>query len=718
MSNGTTLGTLPNFPYGAVYFRKSNPPPEDWTRDYATAQQDGHTLFRHWFLWSAIETEPGVYNWSDYDRQLDLAAEHGIKTIIAEMIAVAPGWAYRAYAHARFKTADGNRINQRMHGSCAVGGGGGLCLDNLDVRNAAERFLQALVLRYRDHPGMGGYDVWNEGNYPSDVCYCPATLADFRTWLKAKYGDLRTLGAAWRRYSFAEWDDVVPPYQRGPYPDTLDWLQFRIDNAYEQLDWRIQVIRGLDSVNPITAHGVAGTLTGHASNTRDDWLAASKVQVFGYTWGSSRHGDEPWKQIQAVDLVRSASGDKPFWHAEAYGAPLWLAPNVQGKPRDEGRIAEPEDIRYWDMVSFMCGARGLLYLRWRPLLDGPLFGAFGPYGMDGTRTDRSEMAASIAKWVTAPAQQALWSSRPTRGQVGILVVPESQHLLYALQGTVAHYAKAVQGAYRGFFDINVQADLVRLNQIEAYDVIYLPVPTALAQPTADRIAAWVKAGGTLISEGTPAYFDNRAHVGTTQPNLGLDVLFGAREDYVEFTPDLLDDLGLTVDGTPAWGGLFLQAYSLTTGTAAGCYEGVPGRANGKVAVVDNAFGGGRTRLIGTMVGYGHATHAARVPGSGTSPCEPGGNRALYRELARWAGVVPDVQIADPLLVARLHTGKGGTYLWVANPTRRDRRAEVALSDAWGPVASATTLWGASATVEGRVVSLTAPGRDVTVLKLA
>ena len=145
MSNRTTLGTLPNFPYGAVYFRKSNPPSEDWARDYATAQQDGHTLFRHWFLWSAIETEPGVYDWSDYDRQLDLAAEHGIKTIIAEMIAVAPEWAYRAYAHARFKTADGNRINQRMHGSCAVGGGGGLCLDNLDVRNAAERFLQALV---------------------------------------------------------------------------------------------------------------------------------------------------------------------------------------------------------------------------------------------------------------------------------------------------------------------------------------------------------------------------------------------------------------------------------------------------------------------------------------------------------------------------------------------------------------------------------------------
>ncbi|MCJ7739331.1 MAG: beta-galactosidase trimerization domain-containing protein, partial [Anaerolineae bacterium] len=430
-----------------------------------------------------------------------------------------------------------------------------------------------------------------------------------------------------------------------------------------------------------------------------------------------RHGDEPWKQVQAVDLVRAASRGKPFWHAEAYGAPLWLAPNVLDKPRNEGRIAEPEDIRYWDMVSFMCGATGLLYLRWRPLLDGPLFGAFGPYGMDGSRTDRSEMASDVARWVAAPEQAALWESRPIRGQVGVLVVPETQHLLYALQGNSASYAKSVQGAYRGFFDINVQADLVRPEHIDEYDLLYLPIPVALSPATADRLIAWVNAGGTLISEGVPGYFNHRAHVGTRQPNLGLDQLFGARESYVEFTPDILDDLRLTIDGTPAWGGLFLQAYTPTTGTAAGWYEGVAGRANGQVAVVDNVFGSGRTRLIGTMAGFGHTTHAARVPGPGTAPCEPGGNRALFQSLMTWAGKRPDVQVSDPLVIARLHAGGGGSYLWIANPTRRDRQVQVKLSAVWGPFGATTTLWGAEATISGQTLTLTIRGRDVTVLAL-
>ena len=70
-------------PYGAVYFRKSNPPENDWERDYQTAAQDGLNIFRHWFMWGSIETAPGVYDWEDYDRQLELAAKNGIKTIIA-----------------------------------------------------------------------------------------------------------------------------------------------------------------------------------------------------------------------------------------------------------------------------------------------------------------------------------------------------------------------------------------------------------------------------------------------------------------------------------------------------------------------------------------------------------------------------------------------------------------------------------------------------------
>ncbi len=166
-----TKNTLPTFPYGAVYFRKSNPPQADWARDYGVAAADGMNLFRHWVLWSAIEIEPGLFDWADYDRQFDLAAANGMKTIIAEFSMAAPEWAFRRYAHARYETVNGQRLESQMSPSCATGGFPGLCLDNEDYKALVGNFLTELVKRYKDHPGMGGYDVWNECNYNPNTCY-------------------------------------------------------------------------------------------------------------------------------------------------------------------------------------------------------------------------------------------------------------------------------------------------------------------------------------------------------------------------------------------------------------------------------------------------------------------------------------------------------------------------------------------------------------------
>jgi beta-galactosidase len=60
----------PVFPFGAVYFRKSNPPERDWERDHKTAAEMGVNMFRHWFMWASIENAPGRYDWRDYDRMV------------------------------------------------------------------------------------------------------------------------------------------------------------------------------------------------------------------------------------------------------------------------------------------------------------------------------------------------------------------------------------------------------------------------------------------------------------------------------------------------------------------------------------------------------------------------------------------------------------------------------------------------------------------------
>lgn len=696
---------LPQVPYGAVYFRKSNPPKEDWARDYAVASEDGMNIFRHWFMWGAIETSPGHYDWEEYDKQLDLAAANGMTSIIAEMITSVPEWASHQYKDAIQITVDGAKVKSQMGASSATGGFGGtgvLCLDCDEVKEAAGEFLKALVLRYKDHESMTGYDIWNECHYSTEICYCEHTQAKYRTWLKQKYGDLKSLNNAWHKYSYAQWEQVSPPNQIGPYPECMDWLFFKKENFFAQMQWRIDLIRSLDSENLITAHGLAGSISHMATMGSDDWLAASKVDVYGLTWVASRQGSEPWKQWHAIDITRAASQGKPFWHAEAQGGPLWLQPQVIGRAKEDGRMTEPEDLRIWNMISLAAGAKGLLFPRWRPLLDGPLFGAFGPYAMDGTRTANSMMASTVAKWANASRQQALFQSSPIQGEIGILALSDVQYFDYLLNhnSQTKLYSNCMLGAYRGFFDNNIQADWVHLNQLDQYEVIYLPYPILLTTDQATRITKWVEKGGKLICEGCPGYFGERGKVGTVQPNLGLDQLFGVLQEEVEFMPDILGDLTFTLDENSIDGGVYLQSYIPKGGKLRGQYP------DGRAAVVENTYGSGSVLLMGTFPSEAYYRKSSEA------------NRKFFSDLLTWSGKAQHVKVSSRTVQARLHDGDGGKYLWVLNPSRQAIETDLEISSIFGEVSMTNTLWGeGSQQFQGNKLTVRVPARDVLILQL-
>ncbi|EPE96714.1 beta-galactosidase [Rhizobium grahamii] len=693
------------FPYGAVYFRKSNPPQNHWDRDYGVAAEDGLNVFRHWFMWGAIETAPGVYDWEEYDRQLDLAAKNGIKTIIAEMTQTVPDWAVRKYAHAVQITSDGRKLSSNMGVSSATGGfgkngGGVLTLNCPEVREAAGRFLTAMAKRYKDHPALYGYDIWNECNYAEDVDYSSYTKAAFRTWLQAKYGSLKALAKAWYRYSYAEWDDIEPPVQMAAYPECIDWLQFKRDNFYEQMQWRIDTVRSIDSTCLIAAHGVSGAIPDMASHGCDDWLAASKVELYGYTWIQARKGTEPWKTWYGVDINRAAARGKPFWHAERQAGPLWLQPQVIGRDKEDGRIAEPEDIRIWSMTSLAGGARGMMNLRYRPLLDGPLFGAFGAYGMDGSRTPRSEMQAALGKWANDPAQASLWAAKPVRGEIGIIVVRETQEWDYLLNHDRQEkpYKAAMWGAYRAFLDQGVQPDWVHIDDIDSYPVLYFPYPIMFTSEQADRLKTWVENGGTLICEACPGYFGDRGHVGQQQPNLGLDVMFGARQVDVEYMPDIGDRIRFSFYGREVQGGGMLQSYELTRGTARGTFD------DGRLAVVENGYGKGRTLLMGTNPSVGFFNTNGKT------------NRAFFGALVDWSGIERHAALSNTALFARLHKSDNGSFLWLVNPTRETQMTEVKLAEAHGCIqAGKAASWPLGHHYQGGKVDV--PARDVVILQI-
>jgi beta-galactosidase len=189
-------------------------------------------------------------------------------------------------------------------------------------------------------------------------------------------------------------------------------------------------------------------------------------------------------------------------------------------------------------------------------------------------------------------------------------------------------------------------------------------------------------------------------VGTIQPNYGLDEVFGARESYVEFLPDISDELMLKVKNVTIYGRYFRQEYNLLGGTEAGQYE------NGKIAAVEHRFGQGRTLLIGSFPGAGYYLHHAA------------GTRDLFSGLLEFAGVTPATTIDDTSVQARLHQGDGGTYLWVTNPTRVSRTVRIGLAPSAGHFTSGEDIWGdRNVGFEDRKVIVSVQGRDAAVIAL-
>ena len=271
------------------------------------------------------------------------------------------------------------------------------------------------------------------------------------------------------------------------------------------------------------------------------------------------------------------------------------------------------------------------------------------------------MASSLAKWTNDPAQADLMAAKCVPSEIGILYMPEcstANHLL-SVHGKYNNFSQMIAGAYQGFFDNNIQADYVHIDDIDTVKALYFPYPVCVNDDHAAKLREWVKNGGTLIAEACPAFFGSHLHMGQTQPNLGFDEVFGCKQIRAEFMPDILTDIQFRINGQLVGGEGYLQTYQPTTASVYGTYEG-------EAIAVHNHYGKGKTILIGAML----SGRYARLHDEGT--------RAFFAGLPKWCGIPQSVTVADSRLKARLQKSEKATYLWLVNSEKEAIATTVAL----------------------------------------
>lgn len=663
------------FAYGAQYYRPPNPPSEVWTEDLEQMADLGFNTVKLWAMWNHVQPAPEEFDFSELDELVEIAEAKGLDVVISLILENAPHWLVEEYPEARYEDQDGLKVAPRARPNTPGGGWPGLCLNNEPVRERAEAFTERLASHYSENPTVTSYTTWDEAFFEPNLhfpdkrfCFCDACSDAFVEWLDERYGSLETLNETWET-RYTAWSQVSPPNYHGGYPRFLDWLRFRLDTQQRHMGWRADVLNDNDRTANVRAHGISGNLGDLPHRYNDDWRSAETVDEWGTTtfphWGPD-HPEittDPERQARGhhimLDVARGAADGKPFWQTELQGGHVRSGNSIDPMGLTRGPDPDPESIALWNWNALAGGATGLLYWQYRPEMLGHESPGFGLVGRDGSLTERTEVAERFANLVAD--HPVLEASEPVTGDVAVGTLAEGSLFNYVAEKDTDQFASAIRGAYQALWETDFQVDFAKPRQFSGYDAVYLPFPLLLESETVDHVERYVREGGSLITGGAPAVYDDNGRTFVTAPGHGLDEVFGARLSTTRYdggerlelasvTETHTDDHGArAAPSAPA--AARRDVFEVSTADPLAEWE------DGGVGATVDRHGDGTAIAVGTLLGRAVTESDAESA-----------VRETLTHLLEHGGATPRVQASVPEVQTRLHSTDGGALLYALNPT--------------------------------------------------
>jgi beta-galactosidase len=638
---------------------------EAWRHDLKQIKALGFNTVRCWVSWANGEPAPGRYRLDTLDVLLSLAQEEGLKVVVQVYMDSAPEWVGRQYPDSLFVSSNGQAIRPESSP--------GYCLDHPGVRAADLAFYEAVARRAGASPAFLGFDLWSEPHVINwanptyipnpEFCFCHNTVNRFREWLRARYGTLAALNAAWYR-TYATWDEVEPSRLSTilSYTDYIDWKEFIVEKLGRDLRARYEAAKRGAPDRVATSHAAGVGLFSsphHWEGQSDDWTMAAQVDYYGTSFYPKHSAfvdrDAPWRGA-LLDFARSfgfANGGRGFWVGELQAGFGTIALDVSP-------TVTPEDLRIWTWSALARGAKAICTYAYYPMSTGYESGGFGLIRLDGTITERARVAGGIARLVGDHSSVFL-GARPPRSEVAVVYNPLAHFVggrqratpYGGPQGEVAGIERdSLLGVYRALFPTNVPLDFVHVDHLEAaglasYRLVVLPYPLMLPARAAAELAAYAREGGALVVEARAGWNDERGRAADTIPGLGLAEVVGAREVDVQTVEGGQAAL-VAGDGLPGLkpgemlpGRWFEESLEPTSPGA----RVVARFASGAPAAVVSAFGKGKVLMLGSYVSAGFVTRPE------------GSTRRFFDGLLDWAGVRRRVAVSgDPVEVRLLESG--------------------------------------------------------------
>lgn len=619
--------------------------PDD--RDFNRIKSLNFNIIATLLGWHKVEPQPGVFDFSYYDKFVSLAEKHDMRILFWLFPDWAPLWFTDMYPDCSWIRSDGLQA-------------GGSCFNHPKYREHVRRFIENVVLRYKDRQALLAWDpcgepylrldFMNAPEFPSHdglYCYCQYTTVEFRQWLKKKYGCLEALNRAWRTL-YTDWEQVkMPRFIIQYFPGWgIDGRLFMFDNNTDYQRFKIEVVRRLDPNHPVLAHMVHDGDS--AISAVDLWGIAKHVDIYGLSlypyWIQLSAGFlEASLPAMAVDKVRSASGGKSTWCTEKQTGPNVLNLTYRTNP------PLPEDLWIWGWQAVAHGIKGISYYMWRPTPSGLEETGHGLANLNGSINERCREIARFGAVLHKYAHLFI-NSNPVPAEVAIYHSPRAKVIAYG-EGNENLYTQSERGLYRALWRANIPVDFIANEQIisgglSKYKVLYMPFAFTISREEGQRIREFVENGGAAFSEIWCAQKDEHGEVYREQPfaaipGAGLDKVFHCRESWTEVKETSLKGRIPIKMVSESEAARSLPVGSELSGYA--CAE-IVDLLEGGVAIAE--FESGKPAIVIGKYGGGRTVYACSFLCNAFDKYLDVNNQKLFVDFAKWAGVQPPISISD------------------------------------------------------------------------
>ena len=497
------------FPVGVEYYRPPVPPKEFWDDDLARIKAAGMSIIRTFPYWNWIEPAPGEYCFDDFDLLFDLAHKHRLKIWLDTPLGThgaCPDWLIRLHPDMRVERQDGT-VQTPVAGACAPQG---LMIHNFDHpkwREYAERYIRAIVSRYKDHPSMLVWGTWDGINFAAAWSggqgyppYNDYTIEKYRQWLKDRISLNELNEYLLRRYR--SWEDVEPPRSKDAVVEMLLYLRFHYENMSNHLGWMADLIDSIDGTHEQRSHGA------HYPRPQDEF-AAGCIDGWGLSMPSAGrlNGGDPYQIADHLLGFRwsySVGRNRRWWNEEIYSGST-------GAFRGRTEQSTPQELTTFLWLSLIEGAAGAMFWQYRPEYMSFEAPGLNLIALDGTPLPRWD-AVKVAIGGIDAIKVHLPLEIP-RAETAVVYSAPS-HDVFWCGSNDETFSADLKGVHRTLWKHSIPCDVVSPGMDwSAYKAVYLPHCAVLDDTAVSRIREVLTStdGPVLIADGYFGTFSRNGH---------------------------------------------------------------------------------------------------------------------------------------------------------------------------------------------------------------